>query len=275
MVQESELYSCNQETKSELEIRKELGESVQKLKTQLQNNKNMITIGTNTAKIIHDIANLLTPITLIPTILRESLPDNSPWLDCCDSISGTIDQLNELNRQLTNLIDGSKDKIEIFDLNENLNEVLEIAKKFHLNNIDLETDLATRKFWVKGRTSQLFRVFLNLILNAKDALNGADSRIRITSKTEKFTPENYYRHKTSANGEFAKVTVEDNGTGISEQDLKYIFKPLFTIKNTKKQAGLGLGLSIVKDIIKEHHGHINVESSPGKGTRFSVYIPIV
>ena len=259
----------NCETKS----RKNLTESIQKVKTQLQKNHRLITIGTNTAKIIHDFNNLLSPIAVVPVILRESLPENSPWFDCCDAIYKAIDRMHEFNRQLTKLIDGSHDNVEILDLNDILGEVLELVSHFHLKDILIETNITTSKLRIKGSSCQLFRAFLNILLNARNAVDRTEGRIRVTSVTEDLT-EKDYSDTNLVEGEYAKVTFEDNGSGISEQDLSQIFEPLFTTKNTEKQEGLGLGLSIVKDIIEEHQGHINVESSIGQGTRFSVYIPI-
>ena len=110
---------------------------------------------------------------------------------------------------------------------------------------------------VRGNAGKLQQVFQNLLLNARDAMeNGGAIRIR-----------------TYADGELARVAIVDNGAGIAPEHLEKIYDPFFTTKGAKK--GTGLGLAVTYGIVKEHGGHIEVESRIGEGTRFLLDFPLI
>jgi signal transduction histidine kinase len=122
-------------------------------------------------------------------------------------------------------------------------------------NIHLDLKLTPVKpIWAEGEKLQ--QVFINIILNAIDAMpNGGELKIELDQMDNQ-----------------AVVKIEDTGTGIKKQDLSHIFDPFFTTKGIGK--GTGLGLSISYAIVKEHEGHITVESESGKGSLFSILIPL-
>jgi signal transduction histidine kinase len=156
-----------------------------------------------------------------------------------------------------------KKEWEEFDLNSILNDTTSLIQhQLDLGGIELVKDFADDLPNLKGNSNQLQQVFTNLILNAQYAMPDGGV-IHITTR---LSPQL---------GEFSgcvEVVVEDSGAGIEERYLNKIFEPFFTTK--EKDKGTGLGLSISYGIVKEHGGDIAVQSEPGKGTRFTVILPL-
>jgi two-component system, NtrC family, sensor kinase len=165
-----------------------------------------------------------------------------------------LDQISEIVLNLKNFSRLDRAKVSQFSLNDGLESTLVIAK--HL----VKTKSIKREFApsaeITGSPSQINQVFLNLISNAAQA-TGADGVITL---------------RTSIDGGFARVEVEDNGSGIPADVIPKIFDPFFTTK--KVGEGTGLGLSIAYKIIKEHGGSIEVDSVIGRGTRFIITLPL-
>jgi signal transduction histidine kinase len=145
------------------------------------------------------------------------------------------------------------------DIHDLLQMVLSLTRhKLELSDIKLETSLCLDPLIVYGDKNQLQQCFLNLIFNAIDAMPKGGKMI-ISSGIKKDQKQVW-------------IKINDNGCGISEQNMEHIFDPFFT---TKEEGGTGLGLSIVYGIIKDHKGEVGVESSPGKGTSFLISLPCV
>jgi signal transduction histidine kinase len=121
---------------------------------------------------------------------------------------------------------------------------------------------------VQADPSQLDQVFLNLILNALDAMpEGGELALSTSLVSHDATQQG----KNEKNNRFVLITVADTGTGIPEHIRPRIFDPFFT---TKPGKGAGLGLSSAQLIIRQHNGHIEMQSAPGAGTKFSIYLPV-
>jgi two-component system NtrC family sensor kinase len=170
-----------------------------------------------------------------------------------DGIYG-IEQISEIVTNLKNFSRLDRSKVAHFSLNEGLDSTLAIARNL-VKTRRVEKDYCDAPF-VTGSPSQINQVFLNLISNAAQA-TGEGGLIRLTTRIE---------------GEQAVVVVTDNGNGIPKDVLPKIFDPFFTTK--KIGEGTGLGLSIAYKIITEHGGHIEVASELGKGTRFTITLPV-
>ena len=170
-----------------------------------------------------------------------------------DGIYG-IEQISEIVTNLKNFSRLDRSKIAHFSLNEGLDSTLVIARNL-VKNKQIEKDFCEQPF-VTGSPSQINQVFLNLISNAAQA-TGEGGLISLSTRVE-------------ANR--AIVEVIDNGSGIPPEVLPKIFDPFFTTK--KIGEGTGLGLSIAYKIIGEHGGRIEVSSEVGKGTRFTITLPV-
>lgn len=180
------------------------------------------------------------------------LEDMSVLLDA--SVSG-LDQISDLVINLRNFSRLDRRKVEPTNLNESLDSVLVIAGNLLKNRIEIIKDYGEVPK-VACAPSQINQVFLNLIVNAAQAIQG-EGTIMLHS---------------SVRGDYVDIVIEDNGPGIPQEVLPSIFDPFFTTKNVGE--GTGLGLSIAYQIIQEHQGTITAESTPGQGARFTVSLPV-
>jgi len=128
-------------------------------------------------------------------------------------------------------------------------------------HIQVQTELNENLPSIQGNAGRLQQVFLNLFLNAKDAMNGGG-----------------VLSVSTLNGEFVSVRISDTGSGIAQENIHRIYDPFFTTKTSPadgQNRGTGLGLSITYGIIQEHAGNIRVESRPGEGTTFTLDFPLM
>lgn len=175
-------------------------------------------------------------------------------------ITGSVDKMSKIIQALRTFAAQSTEGFSVVEVKDVMSEVVLLTSKnlSHLG-IKFEYELPTQKFNVYAHATQLQQVFMNFILNAKDALaekNEADKKIKI---------------QLTADRADVIVSIEDNGIGMTQEQLQKIFNPFFTTKEVGK--GMGLGLSLSHSIIKKIHGSITVRSELGKGTQFLIKIP--
>jgi two-component system NtrC family sensor kinase len=133
--------------------------------------------------------------------------------------------------------------------------------QFKVAHVEVKPDLTENLPLIQGNAGRLQQVFLNLFLNAKDAMNGGG-----------------VLEVATLNGDYVSVRVSDTGSGIAPENIQKIYDPFFTTKTSPAEGqnrGTGLGLSVTYGIIQEHAGHIRVESSPGEGTTFTLDFPLI
>jgi signal transduction histidine kinase len=164
--------------------------------------------------------------------------------------------MSELVSHLKKFTRIDQNSVADFNLNNCLENVLYIARSTIPEHITINCDFGNLPL-IECMPSQLNQVFINLINNASHAVDSINGTISIRS----FVDDGYI-----------KVEVEDNGIGIPEKDLETIFEAYYTTKGVEE--GTGLGLSISKEIVEQHNGVISVRSSVGKGTTFTVQLPI-
>ena len=156
-----------------------------------------------------------------------------------------------------------KTKKKKINLNLLLEEVTVTMSEIVKGNVDIELNVSEELKPILGRYSEVFRILLNLCVNAKDAMKETGGIINISAN-------NYL---TDDRAEAVIIKVKDNGSGISEENISKIFNKGFSTKDGKKISGLGL--SIVKQIVEEHEGTISVYSALGEGTEFSIVFPSI
>lgn len=212
-------------------------------------------LGELSASIVHEIKNPVQILVMqIEIVMRGKGQDD--WLG---TLNTQINRLSDITRRLMNFSRsvGEEYGNEVVDANKEVKFVLEIlGHDFHNNNIHVQLNLAENLPTVQGSISHLQQVFLNLLINARDAMPKGGT-ITVASEVRDFK---LYLH-------FA-----DSGTGITSEDMAKLFTPFFTTKEIGK--GTGLGLSICNKIITNHQGEIKVASEVDKGTTFTIILPI-
>lgn len=226
------------------------------LQQQLLTSEKLASIGLLSAGVAHEINTPLTGISSYVQILQKKLA-NSHHSQILEKIEAQTERVARIIKNLLNFARNPSDSsFHKVNLKENLQEILSLIDyKLKTMNIELELKLSpVKSIWAEGERLQ--QVFINIILNAIDAMpDGGALKIELSQMNNQ-----------------AVMKIEDTGTGIKDQHLPHIFDPFFTTKGIGK--GTGLGLSISYAIIKEHEGNITVESEPGKGSLFTLYIPL-
>lgn len=225
------------------------------LQQQLVTSEKLASIGLLSAGVAHEINTPLTGISSYIQLLQKKITD-SHYAQILGKIEAQTERVSKIIKNLLNFARNPSEsafhKVSIVD---SLQEIISLIDyKLKAMNIKLEMDAAPVKL-IWAQNERLQQVFINIILNALDAMpKGGTLKIGI------FEEEND-----------VVVKIADTGTGIKKQHLPHIFDPFFTTKGIGK--GTGLGLSMSYAIIKEHEGHIAVESEAGKGTCFTIFIP--
>jgi signal transduction histidine kinase len=160
-------------------------------------------------------------------------------------------------------------RIGSVQINEVVNAVLELAYPLFKNRVRVKTEMSGSLPAVQADFSRLEQVLVNLILDAVDAMPEGGE---LTLGTKLVSSDGVHRRKHAGKEQFVLITVADTGIGIPEKHRPSVFDPFFTTKPGGK--GAGLGLSSAQAIVRQHKGHIEVQSTPGAGTKFSIYLPV-
>ncbi|HYT76148.1 MAG TPA: ATP-binding protein [Vicinamibacterales bacterium] len=227
------------------------------LEEQLQISEKMASIGLLAAGVAHEVNTPLTGISSFTQMLLEGAQPDDPSTQVLEKIERQTFRAAKIVNGLLNLARPAQVDTGPCDINAVINDVLSLLDhQFRTGSIQVRKELADRGPIVQGIEHKLQQVFLNLFLNARDAMPKG-GWLTIATRED-------------ANG--ALVDVADTGSGISADLLSRIYDPFFTTKEIGK--GTGLGLSITYGIIQEHGGTITCESHVGHGTRFSIRLPL-
>lgn len=229
----------------------------------------MESIGTLAGGIAHDLNNILSPILMAVEMLQiEDLNDDMKrWTGM---IGENAERGADLVKQVLTFargMEGDRVSVQVKHLVKDLISVLTetLPKAIHI-----KYDIAPELWVISADPTQIHQVMMNMCINARDAMLSGGT-LKITAENAEID-ENYSRMNPEATpGAYVLLVIEDSGVGMTPEVVKRIFDPFFTTKEVGK--GTGLGLSTALTIIKSHGGFTNVNSEPGKGTRFSIYLP--
>ncbi|GAB4442765.1 MAG: hypothetical protein OHK0040_13730 [bacterium] len=242
-----------------------------KLEEQLRQTQKLESIGQFAGGIAHDFNNILSAVLGFSELLKMSLDENDPKRHFVDQIISSTQRGADLTRQI--LAFGRKQILDIkpVNLNELITSLSGMLRRILREDVSLQLNLSEENLVIMADAIQIDQVLLNLTANARDAMPDGGT---LVIKTEKLTiDENFIKyHGYGGIGDYGKITVSDTGCGMSKEVLERIFEPFFTTKEQGK--GTGLGLSVVYGIIKQHKGFINCYSELGKGTTFTIYLPL-
>lgn len=242
------------------------------LAEQLRHSQKMEAIGTLAGGIAHDFNNILMVISAYGELLKRGLEEGGKAWAYAGQIENAVGKATSLTKRL--LAFSSKQIINLKPIK--LNQVIIGLDKMLVllvtEDIEMQFDLDTADPTVMADSGQIDHMLINLVTNARDAMpHGGTLTIKTCVVTRE---ENTPKPNAKGNEEnYAVVTVIDNGIGMTEQIRERMFDPFYTTKEVGK--GTGLGLSMAYGIIQQHHGLIEVDTEPGKGTSLKIYLPLV
>ncbi|MCX7913038.1 MAG: response regulator [Thermodesulfovibrionales bacterium] len=244
------------------------------LEEQLCKSQRLESIGILAGGIAHDLNNILTAIVGYGNLLQMRVANDSTLKHYTEQILKSSDRAANL---VSNLLAFSKKQTihpVALDLNEEINKVFKVLRRLIEKNIEIDLKLSDEKITVMADPSQLDQVIMNLATNARDAmLMGGTLKIETDSVAIGEEDLIIKKQPNMKAGNYAIIKVSDTGLGIDSDDIDKIFDPFFTTKEVGK--GTGLGLATVYGIVNQHNGFIDVSSEKGKGTTFTIYLPLV
>jgi signal transduction histidine kinase/DNA-binding NarL/FixJ family response regulator len=236
------------------------------LEEQIERAQRMESIGAMASGVAHDLNNSLAPILLAAEFLQNAIEDETHRRRL-STILKSAERGRDLIKQLLAFARGDDGKRRLVPISESLNEVVQIARETFPRRITITASLDTGGVLVEADPTQLYQVFLNLCLNARDAIKH-DGNIEIVASVV----DSKDLEDEAGTAECVRVVIKDTGTGIPEENLDRIFEPFFTTK--PKGQGTGLGLSTSKSIVESHNGRLLVSSEEGRGTTFQIDFPV-
>ncbi len=230
----------------------------ERMEEQMSQTEKLTSLGLLAAGVAHEVNTPLAVISNYIQMLAKQMPEGDPRQGIIDKIVKQTFRASEIVNNLLNFSRTSATELADIDVNRVVEETLSlVAHPLRTSQIQVVKQLGETLPRVRGSANKLQQVFLNLFLNARDAMPGGGM----------------LEVRTAAHNGSVEVEVADTGAGIPREHIHRIFDPFFTTKANGR--GTGLGLSVSYGIIKEHAGKIDVRSTPGKGTSFHVEFPAV
>src|SRR5262245_35030586 len=245
------------------------------LAEEVQREDRLAHLGLVAAGLAHEIKNPLAGIRGAAQLLQGRVSNDQSAVEYTAVMIREIDRLSGLLGQLLQLAAGPRLELQPVNVHKVLTEVLLLEREAAPSGVKILTHFDPSLPGVSGDEAQLAQVFRNLIKNGLQALVGCRGGM-LTISTRMATDFHLVRsedqggRKTARRGRFLSIDFADNGPGIPPERLPHLFTPFFTTKSR----GTGLGLAISQRIVAQHGGTIRVDSTPGQGTLFHVYLPV-
>jgi two-component system NtrC family sensor kinase len=229
------------------------------MQAHLVRSEKLASLGKLAAGIAHEINNPLGGILIYSHLLLEDSHKNSPEYENLKKIVKETTRCKDIVKGLLEFARPKEPEMTLADINDVVEKSLSIMERQALfQNITLKKKYSSSLPKTVADSSQLQQVFVNIIINAAEAMDGNGNLTISTS--------------VNGDGKYIDIRFQDTGHGISEEDKRRLFEPFFTTKEVGK--GTGLGLSICYSIVQKHKGRIEVTSQEGKGSTFTVKIPV-
>ncbi|HUU83806.1 MAG TPA: PAS domain S-box protein [Phycisphaerae bacterium] len=255
--------------------RKRAEEETERLEAQLRQSQKMEAVGQLAGGVAHDFNNLLTVILGNVELARRDLSSgsapNTRLAEALRQIEQSGEWAAKLTRQLLTFGRRQVVQPQLLDLNDTLTGMEQMLRRLITEDITLDFARARELRCVLADASQIEQVVMNLVVNARDAMPDGG---RLTLETSNVTLDGEYlaSHPEMCSGEHVLLAVSDTGQGIDAATMPRIFEPFFTTKAVGE--GTGMGLATAYGIVRQFGGHISVDSDPGHGTTFRVYLPV-
>ena len=253
---------ANAASSAELRVLKKKNEAMEEINQKMQalaHHQRLETIGTMTASIAHDFNNLLTPIMGYSIMTMEMLPADATDLqenlmeiyDASVKAKDIVTRLAELTKK------GNEENFKEIEVDEVIQSALKVTLPAKPKEVEVKANFNAEGEMIKADRTQISQLVMNIVLNAYDAMRDKGGTLLVS---------------TRISGEEVVLRFKDNGCGMDTETMSRIFDPFYTTKESGK--GTGLGLAIVAQIVEIHGGKIYVDSEPGEGTEFRIYIPL-
>jgi PAS domain S-box-containing protein len=244
----------------------------EQLEQQLRNAQRMEAVGNLAGGVAHDFNNMLGVIMGNMELMGERIPPDEIFQSYLEKVRMAVRSATSVTRQL--LAFSRKQILQpvVLDVNASVQQLHKMTQRLIGENIRVVLFLEPNVGFVKADPGQIEQVLMNLVVNARDAMPDGGA-LSITTSNVTLSPEFESEHMGSKAGDYIKLAVSDTGIGMKKEVLEHIFEPFFTTKEVGK--GTGLGLATVYGIVKQSGGYIWVESEPGDGTTFDIYLPRV
>jgi len=270
----ADLTSANERLYREMLERRQAEEEARTSEEKLARSKRMESIGLMAGGIAHDLNNILAGIVSYPDLLLLDLPEQNPLRQPVEIMKESAERAADVVADLLTVARGAAAAKEVVNLNSIVEEYLSSAEHKQVEATHLSTTLETRLdpnlLNIACSSVHIKKCLLNLIVNAYESIEDSGN---ITLSTRNFyLDEPLAGYEDVRMGEYALLTVTDNGSGISADDIERIFEPFYT-KKTMGRSGTGLGLTVVWNTVKSHEGYVNVKSWQ-EGSRFELFFPI-
>ncbi len=243
----------------------------QKIERQLYNAQKLEAIGSLAGGIAHSFNNILAGILGYTDILKKRNKDDDEIFPILDKMTEAGEKASKLVSHLLGYARKGKMVNEIINLNSQIKDIVEIISDTAPDNIEIETIFESENSYTIGDPSQIKQVLMNITVNAIEAMPEG-GRLTYHLYKRYIEKSNGKIRDLKKEGEYIVIAIEDTGIGIKEEDKNRVFVPFFTTK--KQNKSVGLGLSTVYGIMKNHKGHVNFDSKKGLGTIFYLYFPI-
>ena len=241
------------------------------LEEQLRRSQKMEALGTLAGGIAHDFNNILGGILGYASFIRAQMAADDPFRSDVETIIHSAQRAAELTNQLLAFARGSRPETRPVDLRETIQEVVRLLGRTIDRSIMIEPRLNGELPAVEGDPAQLQQMLLNLCLNARDAMPAGG---RLTIEAQNVTLDAGRALPDLKPGDYVLLSVSDTGVGMDVETQAHLFEPFFTTKREHGGRHSGLGLAMVYSIVRNHGGIIRVDSEPGKGSTFRVYLPV-
>ncbi|WP_419175413.1 ATP-binding protein [Desulfosediminicola sp.] len=256
-----------------IELNRSLEEKNQYLMERLQQAHKMEALGNLASGIAHDFNNVL---FVINGCLQMSMVDKHITPNIRANLSQALKasgRAKDLVAQILSFSRTGENNNKPVMLTPLMREVLEFIQAALPPNIKLCQEINIDNERIQLEPTKLYQILMNLCLNAADAMRGRKGVVHISLTRARIERTKHVEQVKSLFGDYFCLTVSDNGDGIEEADIERIFDPYFTTK--RKNGGTGLGLALINQIIQDQGGNISVQSEVGKGSSFTVYLPLI
>ena len=254
--------------------RRKIEKDKAKLEARLQRAQKMEAIGTLAGGVAHDLNNILGGLVSYPELLLMQLPGDSPLRKSILTIQKSGEKAAAVVQDLLTLARRGVVVTDVVNLNDVITEYLDSPEHEKLQSyhpgVHIETRFEKDTLNILGSPTHLSKTVMNLISNAAEAMPGGGT---LTVSTQNRYIDRHIRGYDNVNeGDYVVLTISDTGTGISPDDIDKIFEPFYT-KKKMGRSGTGLGMAVVWGTVKDHNGYIDVQSTEGRGTTFTLYFP--